>query len=44
MLTLTVAFVPFFAFYELGRVLGTRRLARFFARPTSAGADPARAA
>ena len=34
MLTLTVAFVPFFAFAELGRVLGMRKLARlFFARP-----------
>lgn len=35
-LMLTVAFVPFFAFYELGRVLGMRRLAElFFARPRS---------
>jgi len=34
MLTLTVAFVPFFAFWELGRVLGMRKLARlFFAKP-----------
>jgi len=37
MLTLTVAFVPFFAFYELGRVLGMGRLAAmFFARPDAA--------
>lgn len=36
MLTLTVAFVPFFAFAELGRVLGMRKLARlFFAKPES---------
>jgi len=36
MLTLTVAFVPFFAFWELGRVLGMRKLARlFFAKPES---------
>ena len=34
MLMLTMAFVPFFAFGELGRVLGTRRLADlFFASP-----------
>lgn len=35
MLTLTVAFVPFFAFSELGRVLGMGKLAGlFFARPS----------
>jgi len=40
MLTLTVAFVPFFAFYELGRVLGTNRLAgMFFAGTNAAGAQ-----
>lgn len=39
MLTLTVAFVPFFAFWELGRVLGTGRLAAlFFERPSAADA------
>ena len=33
-LMLVVAFVPFFAFWELGRVLGMRRLAAmFFAKP-----------
>jgi hypothetical protein len=38
-LMLTVAFVPFFAFWELGRVLGMGKLAAmFFARP-AAGAD-----
>lgn len=37
MLVLTVAFVPFFAFWELGRVLGMRKLARmFFAKPDAA--------
>lgn len=37
MLMLTVAFVPFFAFWELGRVLGMRKLARmFFAKPDTA--------
>lgn len=37
MLTLTVAFVPFFAFYELGRVLGMGRLAgMFFSKPAAA--------
>ena len=37
MLMLTVAFVPFFAFWELGRVLGKGRLAAlFFARPAAA--------
>lgn len=41
MLTLSVAFIPFFAFSELGRVLGMRRLAQmFFSRP----AQPANAA
>lgn len=41
MLTLTVAFVPFFAFHELGRVLGRGRLAgMFFTRPEPA-ATPA---
>jgi hypothetical protein len=45
LLALTVAFVPFFAFYELGRVLGMRKLAGlFFARPAAADADPARPA
>lgn len=40
MLTLTVAFVPFFAFSELGRVLGMGRLARmFFARAEAAPAS-----
>jgi len=29
-LMLMVAFVPFFAFWELGRVIGTRKLAAFF--------------
>lgn len=44
-LMLTVAFVPLFAFYELGRVLGMRRLADlFFSRPTASAADPARPA
>jgi hypothetical protein len=42
-LMLTVAFVPFFAFWEMGRVLGMERLAAmFFARPATAHADPAR--
>ena len=36
-LMLIVAFVPFFAFWELGRVLGKGRLAAlFFARPAAA--------
>jgi len=42
-LMLTMAFVPFFAFVELGRVLGTRKLAAmFFARRATADAKPAR--
>ena len=32
-LMLVVAFVPFFAFWELGRVLGTQRLAKIFFSP-----------
>ena len=44
-LMLTVAFVPFFAFYELGRVLGMRRLADlFFVQPRAAPAHPVRPA
>jgi hypothetical protein len=44
-LMLTVALVPFFAFYELGRVLGMRRLAeRFFARPPQPHATPSQPA
>ena len=40
MLTLTVAFVPFFAFCELGRLLGMRRLgAMFFSRARPAAGD-----
>lgn len=40
MLTLTFAFVPFFAFHELGRVLGMGRLAgMFFSRPSAAGTE-----
>jgi hypothetical protein len=35
-LMLTVAFVPLFAFYELGRVLGMRRLADLFFSPRPA--------
>jgi hypothetical protein len=42
-LMLTVAFVPFFAFWEMGRVLGMDRLAAmFFARPAMARAAAAR--
>lgn len=41
MLTLTAAFVPFFAFNELGRVPGMHRLADlFFARQRPAAVDP----
>jgi len=40
MLTLTVAFVPFFAIYELGRVLGMRRLADLFFSRTRGPAAP----
>lgn len=37
-LMLIVAFVPFFAFYEIGRVLGVNRLAAmFFSRQDAAG-------
>lgn len=44
-LTLTVAFVPFFAFWELGRVLGMSRLAAMFfvtarSRPAASDATP----
>ena len=40
MLMLTVAFVPFFAFCELGRVLGPGRLsAMFFSKPAGATVD-----
>jgi hypothetical protein len=42
MLTLTVAFVPFFAFYEMGRVLGMGKLAGMFFARLAADADPAR--
>jgi hypothetical protein len=42
LLAMVVAFVPFFAFYELGRVMGMRELAAlFFARPPAADAGPA---
>jgi hypothetical protein len=42
-LMLTVAFVPFFAFWEMGRVLGMDRLAAmFFARPATAQSAAAR--
>lgn len=38
-LMVTMAFVPFFAFYELGRVLGMRKLATmFFAKPDAPAA------
>jgi hypothetical protein len=41
-LTLTVAFVPFFAFSELGRVIGRGRLAEmFFSRTPSRAAEAA---
>lgn len=44
-LMLSVAFVPFFAFWEMGRVMGMRKLAAmFFARPAHGDADPARPA
>jgi hypothetical protein len=44
-LMLTMAFVPFFAFREVGRVLGMQRLAAmFFARPDTPAADPPRPA
>lgn len=44
-LMLTVAFVPFFAFWEMGRVLGIPKLAAmFFVRSTIAHADPSRPA
>jgi hypothetical protein len=37
-LMLIVCFVPFFAFWEIGRVLGTRKLtAMFFSRRTALG-------
>ena len=40
-LMLMVAFVPFFAFWELGRVLGMRRLANiFFAKPGAESTSP----
>lgn len=43
LLAMIVAFVPFFAFYELGRVMGMSKLAAlFFARPAAADAGPAR--
>ena len=38
-LMLTVAFVPFFTIWELGRVLGMRRLAAMFFVGPAAGAD-----
>jgi hypothetical protein len=42
---LTMAFVPFFAFREVGRVLGMQRLAAmFFAKPDAPAAGPARPA
>lgn len=44
MLTLSVAFIPFFGFWELGRVLGMRRLSDlFFSKPVQLAettADP----
>lgn len=43
MLTLGVAFIPFFGFWELGRVLGMRELADMFfsrARPPTPGTTP----
>jgi hypothetical protein len=44
-LMLSVAFVPFFAFWEMGRVMGMQRLAAmFFARPATVDADPPRTA
>lgn len=44
-LMMMVAFVPFFAFTELGRVLGTPRLAAlFFASPVDSAADAAASA
>ena len=40
-LMLMVAFVPFFAFWELGRVLGMKRLANiFFAKPGAESTSP----
>jgi len=39
-LMLVVAFVPFFAFWELGRVLGMQRLARIFFSDPSTAAQP----
>lgn len=40
-LMLVVAFVPFFAFWELGRVLGMKRLANiFFAKPGAESTSP----
>ncbi len=43
LLAMIVAFVPFFAFYELGRVMGMSKLAAlFFARPAAQEAGPAR--
>ena len=37
-LMLIVAFIPFFAFWELGRVIGMRRLAAmFFSKPEAQG-------
>jgi hypothetical protein len=45
MLMLTMAFVPFFALREVGRVLGMQRQsAMFFARPHTPAADPPRPA
>lgn len=44
-LMLTVAFLPLFGLYELGRMLGMRRFAGlFFARPPAASVDPAQPA
>lgn len=40
MLTLSVAFVPFFGFWELGRVLGMRELADLFFTRTRRPAAP----
>jgi hypothetical protein len=40
-LTIMVAFIPFFAFWELGRVLGPRRLtALFFSKPADHDSPP----
>lgn len=43
-LLLIVAFVPFFSFWELGRVIGLRRLAAMFFSGPHAASDPSAAA